>query len=125
MIIQIVLIFLTHWVSDFLCQTHEMSLKKSKSILWLSYHVIIYTLVTTVSWSLFFNNLMLDMLTTIPLVFLITFTSHWITDFFTSRWTSMLWGKQSIHNFFVVIGFDQLIHATTLLLTFNYLIHTI
>ena len=125
MIIEIILIFLAHWVADFLCQTHEMSLKKSKSILWLSYHVLIYTLVTTAIWSLCFNNLIVDMLTTIPLIFVITFSSHWVTDFFTSKWTSMLWGKQSIHNFFVVIGMDQLIHATTLLLTFNYLIHTI
>jgi hypothetical protein len=119
----IILIFVIHWVSDFLCQTHEMSLKKSKSILWLSYHVIVYTLMTTFLWSIFFGNMMINPLTTILLIFGITFITHWITDYFTSRWTSRLWEEKQVHNFFVVIGLDQLIHATTLLITFNYLIH--
>lgn len=119
----IILIFVIHWVSDFLCQTHEMSLKKSKSILWLSYHVIVYTLMTTFLWSIFFGNMMFNPLTTILLIFGITFITHWITDYFTSRWTSRLWEEKQVHNFFVVIGLDQLIHAITLLITFNYLIH--
>lgn len=119
----IILIFVIHWVSDFLCQTHEMSLKKSKSILWLSYHVIVYTLMTTFLWSIFFGNMMINPLTTILLIFGITFITHWITDYFTSRWTSRLWEEKQVHNFFVIIGLDQLIHAITLLITFNYLIH--
>jgi len=123
MMLEIILIFVIHWASDFLCQTHEMSLKKSKSILWLSYHVIVYTLMTTFLWSIFFGNMMVNPLITILLIFGITFITHWITDYFTSKWTSRLWEEKQVHNFFVVIGLDQLIHATTLLITFNYLIH--
>jgi len=61
----------------------------------------------------------------IPLIFGITFITHWVTDYFTSKWTSRLWEEKQVHNFFVVIGLDQLIHATSLLITFNYLIHSI
>jgi len=120
-----IFLFAFHWVSDFLCQTHEMSLKKSKSILWLSYHVVVYSAMTTLLWSIFFGNMMVNPLTTISLIFGITFITHWITDYFTSKWTSRLWEEKQVHNFFVVIGLDQLIHATTLLITFNYLIHTL
>jgi len=120
--ISVVLIFLFHWVSDFLCQTHEMSLKKSKSIWWLSYHVVVYSAVTTIGWSVFFGNTMENYLITIPLIFGITFVTHWVTDYFTSKWTSRLWAEEKVHDFFVVIGLDQLIHATTLLITYNYLI---
>ena len=120
--ISMILIFAFHWVSDFLCQTHEMSLKKSKSILWLSFHVLVYSAVTTLCWSLFFGNTMENPMTTIPLIFGITFITHGVTDYFTSKWTSRLWEEKAVHNFFVVIGLDQLIHATTLLITYNYLI---
>lgn len=123
--ISIILIFLTHWLSDFICQTHEMSIKKSKSLLWLSYHVVVYSSVTTLGWMAFFGVYFDSFTTTTLLIFSITFLTHWFTDLFTSRWTSKLWEKKDVHNFFVVIGLDQLIHATTLLITYNYLIQTI
>mgnify|MGYP000291670645 CR=1 FL=1 len=123
--ISIILIFLTHWLSDFICQTHEMSIKKSKSLLWLSYHVLVYSTVTTLCWMAFFGRDFDSFNTTTLLILSITFLTHWFTDYFTSRWTSKLWEKKDVHNFFVVIGFDQLIHATTLLITYNYLIQTI
>lgn len=123
--ISLMLILAAHFLSDFVCQTHEMSINKSKSLLWLSYHVLVYTSVTTLSWSLFFGYKMNDPITTIPMIFITTFISHWITDYFTSKWTSRLWTEEKVHDFFVVIGLDQLIHAITLIITFNYLIQTI
>jgi hypothetical protein len=109
-------ILFIHWVADFVCQTHEMSIKKSKSNVWLTKHVMVYTLVTTILWGLTFafesgfeKGLMLAG---------ITFATHWITDYFTSRWTSKLYAKGDIHNFFVVVGLDQFIHYTTLLGTY-------
>ena len=118
--IAIILIFVTHFLADFVFQTHEMSLKKSKSILWLSYHVAVYSVVTTIIWSIFFG--VGRDVSLIPAIFGLTFVSHWVTDYFTSKWTSRLWAEERVHDFFVVIGLDQLIHATTLLITFNYLI---
>ena len=123
--INIILIFAFHWVSDFVFQTHEMSLKKSKSNLWLTYHVVVYSAVTSILWLIFFGMEIETVLFTFSLVFGITLVTHWITDYFTSRWTSRLWAEKEIHNFFVVIGLDQLIHATTLLITYNYLIHSL
>jgi hypothetical protein len=43
---------------------------------------------------------------------------HFVVDFFTSKITSSLWGKKELHNFFAVIGFDQLIHNITIIATF-------
>ena len=113
-------ILFIHWLADFIFQSHEMSLKKSKSVKWLSYHVLVYSVVTTLCWFVFSPEVV-----TIGYIFCWTFMSHWITDFFTSKWTSYLWKKESVHNFFVVIGIDQFIHATTLLLTYEYLIKPI
>lgn len=71
----------------------------------------------------------------------ITFICHTITDYFTSRLNAKLWNKVSYymdedmcralgrsyckgerqkyaHNFFVSIGFDQLLHYVQLFLTF-------
>jgi hypothetical protein len=114
----LIIIFI-HWVSDFICQTHEMSIKKSKSNLWLTKHVMVYTAVTTILWGITFafesgfeKGLILAG---------ITFITHWITDYFTSRWTSKLYAKGDIHNFFVVVGLDQFIHYTTLLGTYSFL----
>jgi hypothetical protein len=115
-------ILFTHFIADFVCQTHEMSINKSKSNYWLNYHVLVYSCITFGAWiipyTLFGMN---DFNLTIMLLFPITFVTHWITDYFTSRWTSRLWAKKDVHNFFVVIGLDQFIHYTTLLLTYKLL----
>lgn len=119
-IYEILWILFTHWIADFICQTHEMSIKKSKSNWWLSYHVMAYTTVTGIFWLPFILKIDLPEITYISLL-VTTFVFHWITDYFTSRWTSKLYVKGDIHNFFVVIGLDQFIHYTTLLLTYKLL----
>jgi len=42
---------------------------------------------------------------------------HFATDFVTSRITSRLWYQQREHDFFVMVGLDQLIHQITLATT--------
>lgn len=125
-IYEILWILFTHWIADFVCQTHEMSINKSKSNWWLSYHVVVYSIVTLFSWLFMFGYVNSYIKYTFTLtdwiwLFPITFLTHWITDYFTSRWTSKLYVKGDIHNFFVVIGLDQFIHYTTLLLTYKLL----
>jgi len=88
---------------------------------WLSFHVAIYTAVTVLGWLIFFFDEFLVDDKAIIIVTLITFITHFITDYFTSKWTSRLWEKKEVHNFFVVIGLDQLIHSITLIFTFYYL----
>ena len=51
----------------------------------------------------------------------ITFVCHTITDYFTSRLNSKLWAKGDVHNFFVSVGFDQVLHYVQLFLTYQLL----
>jgi hypothetical protein len=54
----------------------------------------------------------------LSLFVLITFVAHTITDYFTSRLNSKLWAKGDVHNFFVSVGFDQVLHYVQLFGTF-------
>jgi hypothetical protein len=97
-----ILIVWFHFITDFIFQTDQMAINKSSSIKWLFYHICTYT----------------------PIFFwfgwkfaLINGFCHFITDFFTSKAASWLWKHEERHWFFIVIGFDQTIHITTLYLT--------
>jgi Protein of unknown function (DUF3307) len=103
----LIYIFFLHWVGDFLFQTNWMATNKSHNFIALITHVSIYTLTLTLGTIIVFNFKFL----------LINFIAHGLTDFLTSKVTSKLWQRNDIHNFFVVVGFDQYIHAVTLILT--------
>ncbi len=118
--IRLILMGLIHFISDFLCQTREMANNKSKSIYWLTIHVLIYSVVTTLCWTIYTQSIQ-----TLIYVWIVTFTSHWITDFITSKITSYFYLKNNMRGFFGTIGFDQFIHGATLLITYNYLIKEI
>jgi hypothetical protein len=47
---------------------------------------------------------------------------HFCTDAITSNITSYLWKKGDRHNFFAVIGLDQLIHVLCLVFTWSWLL---
>ncbi len=96
-----------HFLADFMLQSHKMSINKSKSNKWLLYHVLVYSLIWCVfGWRFWIINAIL----------------HFVVDWFTSRGTSYLWKKQEVHWFFCLVGFDQAIHLTTLILLYNYLV---
>lgn len=120
-------LLIVHFVADFLFQTDKMALNKSKSNEWLTKHALVYATPFAL-WGFTFA--------------VVTFLTHWATDYITSRCTSKLfffrndaldgcdpplqtewrlvpWKR---HWFFVVIGLDQLIHFTTLALTYRLLI---
>ena len=147
MLWQFVVLLATHWVGDFVLQTHWQASNKSKNNIALSRHVLIYTgCLAAVSYPLL----------AWPdhgrqwLLFVVANSAlHFATDYCTSRWSSRLFGPavrdlhdimtytdsyghppdernmrimaldpgKHFHNFFVVIGFDQLIHQITLALT--------
>ncbi len=111
------LILLTHFVADFLLQNDDMALNKSKSNYWLSIHVLVYSTTFLFLWTLFSPENALG----IWIWVLINYMLHWLTDYCTSRLTSYLWQKEQRHWFFVAIGFDQLVHYTCLLLTYEWL----
>lgn len=96
-----------HWLADFVLQTDKMAIGKSTSNRWLGYHVAVYTAcLLPFGWKLALAN----------------GAAHFCTDWVTSRWTSRLWKKGDRHNFFVVIGMDQALHMTVLLLSARYLL---
>lgn len=124
-----------HWISDFVLQTSWMATSKSKNWFALLAHVATYTA------SMFVIQLILVVLFAIGLSLftlsdadinrapvyilglnpnllwlwvLINGAMHFLTDAITSRLTSKLWSKQDFHNFFVIIGLDQLIHYSCL-----------
>ena len=105
---QFVALLATHWVGDFVLQTNFQASNKSKRLDALSLHVATYTL------TLFIAAIILLGVTAAVIFAAINGALHFATDYITSRASSKLWEKQSWHRFFVMIGFDQLIHQATL-----------
>ncbi len=118
---EILVILIVHWIADFVCQTDEMALGKSKRWKPLLDHTSLYT-------GLFF----------IPMLILFTINSEWsmhtywvnagflgmtfichtAIDYYTSRAHSQFWQEKKNHAFFTSIGFDQLLHYFQLFITY-------
>ena len=111
---QFAILLIVHWVADFLLQTSWMAKNKSSNNVALSAHVATYSAAIGLAGiALFGANI-------ITLWFVLANAGlHFVTDFFTSRLSRKLWGEHW-HGFFIVIGFDQLIHQLSLLVTLVY-----
>lgn len=115
-------VLIVHWLADFVLQTDKQAKGKSKNWGDLLSHTYTYSQV----W-LFASCLLIGLINKTQttqwyiwhsIVFAtITFIAHTITDYFTSRLNSKLWAKGDVHNFFVSIGFDQVLHYVQLFLT--------
>lgn len=124
---EILYMLFIHWVGDFLLQNTNMATNKSKSNYWLSMHVLTYT--ATWIYPVWAYDIWIHPLSiwSIILFLLVTGVSHFITDYFTSRWTSKLYKAEKWYGFpafFSVIGLDQLLHFTQLILSYKYILHT-
>lgn len=105
--LQIILsIIWLHFIADFILQSNYMALNKSKSVMALSYHCIVYSV---------------PFLVFGPEYALLAGVFHFPIDFITSKITAKLYEQQRIGLFFKVIGLDQAIHMTVLVLTYKYL----
>lgn len=109
---QFMALLAVHWVADFVLQTHWQASNKSKNFEALSRHVYSYGVALMVG-SLFILG---PSINTVKFL-MANVVLHLATDFCTSRVTSKLYAKDDIHNFFVVVGFDQLIHQVTIAVT--------
>lgn len=107
-----------HWFADFVLQTHWQASNKSKNNVALIRHVGVYSVTLSVSMPFLFEPQLLHWIAFIGVNAIL----HFATDYCTSRATSKLYAKQDWHNFFVVVGFDQLIHQFTLALTMAWLL---
>lgn len=106
-ILTILTIVWIHTIADFVFQTDTMARKKSSSNVWLTLHIITYTIPWLVfGWIFALVNAVL----------------HWGTDYVTSRMSSSLHKQGKTKAFFIVIGLDQAIHLTTLFVTYFWLI---
>lgn len=121
-LIEIFSIIIIHWVADFVLQTDKQARGKSKNWNDLLSHTFNYSVVFF--GLLGFLNPLINAKLTFYMCFyffFITFICHTVTDYFTSRLNSKLWAKGDVHNFFVSVGFDQVLHYVQLFLTFYYL----
>lgn len=109
---QFAALLVVHFVADFMFQTHWQASNKSKDFEALARHVTTYTLGLTVGTTVIFWGW-----SQAHFLFVAANAAlHLGTDYLTSRWSSRLFAKDW-HNFFVVIGLDQLIHQLTLAAT--------
>jgi len=113
----VLLLMIIHWICDFTLHSDFVAKNKSKSINILSEHILIYSISFTAL--LYFHLDMTLVITT--QFFLITAIAHFITDYITSKMTSKLFAVGDTHNGFVVVGFDQFLHITQLILTVDYI----
>jgi uncharacterized protein DUF3307 len=112
--IQFLLLLSVHWFADFVLQTHWQAQNKSKSLDALGRHVGIYTIVLLFAVPWIFPG-QLETYSARWFAFVVSNGAfHFVTDYFTSRASRHFSAKQDWHNFFVVVGLDQLIHQATL-----------
>ena len=110
MIWPFVALLAVHWLGDFVVQTHWQASNNSKRLDALAKHIATYTLVLAA------GSITLFGVDGAPFA-AINGIFHFGTDYFTSRWTAKLYARSDWHNFFVVIGLDQLAHQVTLAAT--------
>ena len=112
----VISILCAHWLSDFVMQSDKMAKGKSSNNRWLLIHVSTYTLAMLYLCWIFIPSISLrDLYSWVILNGIL----HFLVDYVTSRWSSKLWKEERVHDFFVVIGLDQLIHYALLFLTYN------
>jgi|AntRauTorcE11898_2_1112593.scaffolds.fasta_scaffold01709_3 hypothetical protein len=113
----IVLILLAHYVADFLLQSRYMADNKSHRFDVLSFHVSIYGMMLTLILFPIFMYAGVPAFDTAVYLLLNTIL-HLITDYFTSKASSRAFSDKNIYKGMAIIGFDQFIHSTCLLVSY-------
>jgi hypothetical protein len=111
-----------HWVADFVLQTDRQAKNKSKDNFALLFHVITYTICIFVCGILLLpSELTAQNIKIWELWALANGVVHFGVDYVTSRINTHLWNQGRVHDFFVMVGFDQLIHYACLFGSLFYL----
>ncbi len=116
LILFFITVFFIHWISDFVLQSDYVAKNKSENNTILIIHSLWYAMPIVIVYVLY---LTLYNISQSPFNFLLVFLalslSHALIDYNTSRWSKKAWNEQNRHKFFVIIGFDQFLHAAILL----------
>jgi hypothetical protein len=120
-------LLLLHWVADFICQTDWEAKNKSTNNEALISHTSMYSIITfggLIIYAIIAATSSLDTISvgSILLFTAVTFVTHTFIDYYTSRVNSYFWQKKDSHNFFVSVGFDQVLHYVQLFLCFKYIL---
>ena len=108
-------ILLMHYVFDFLLQSHWMATNKSKDDWALTLHALTYTLgLALVAIAMWCEEIMTPQCAATWV--LANSCLHFYTDYLTSRINARLFGVDW-HNFFAMVGGDQMIHYCCLFTT--------
>lgn len=110
-----ILLLTIHYLGDFVLQSDYMAINKSKSMKALLTHTGIYSLCF-----LLVAFLILSPIQAIAF-FVATFWIHTAQDYITSRISAKLYREERRHDFFLCIGFDQLLHFVQLFMTYQIL----
>jgi hypothetical protein len=110
--VTVLLLVWTHFIGDFVFQTDEVVRAKGRSNWALVSHT--FTYIATFSLLGWVIPITTDWI-------ILNMALHGVTDYVTSRAKTRLWREDETHLFFVVVGFDQAIHISTLLLTYQWM----
>lgn len=113
-------LFFLHWVGDFVLQHRWMANNKSHNRWALMLHCLVYS--ATLAGGLYWLRPEYVTLPEFGLFIFFNLCAHYLTDSITSKITAYLYSKQQFYLFFVVIGLDQLIHISTLLLSCQFIV---
>lgn len=118
-------ILIIHWIADFILQTSYEAENKSKNFKALLSHTFTYStcwFIILFPLGIYRPNETTEWYVVSCFTFIvITFILHTITDYYTSRLNSKLWASKQVHNFFVSIGGDQILHYVQLFLTYYFI----
>jgi hypothetical protein len=112
-LIDILIILISHYIGDFVCQSRSMSDSKSKNIYWLLTHGAIYILVMFTILCIFTQY----QLNQIFIYVMINGLLHIVIDQISSINTTKFYKKNNFYGMFTIIGLDQLLHTSILILT--------
>lgn len=120
----IIWILFFHWLADFVGQTSWMANNKSKSLLPLTTHILVYTTIVGLGfaglmWFQAGEHYPTGVIQQQAILFAgVNGGLHFIIDFFTSKGSSHYFAKGNPGMAFKVIGFDQFLHTAILVYTY-------
>ena len=116
---------ISHWVADFIFQKDEDAKNKGKSLKHLTNHIkgyaIVFSLLTLAPLHALLSYTTTNFYLLILTFLAINIITHFGIDYVTSKITSKFWAEGRVHEFFVIVGLDQLLHTAIIVLSLYYI----